>query len=530
MEKHIYFITIHLLITTKLLVIKFFFHRALVAGINDMLLQINQDVNQTKKTSIPDIINKTTKSTDVKLRRPNAINAMQVENSSNMNANMHMNNTDVTHNSINNGIQDRYLSGQHDMNVSQVRITDQPVATKTKEFFHRLHKYNNTSENTNQLRRNEYFSTLSLTEQSHSSCNYESDSNRISPNKKKYDNNIKDKTYNNYRNHPQKDDLQNDKSSVCHNSREDIRQETITSYNSSLNNDLSFYKDTHLSKTKFTMVEIIISLGNDEYWINKVEDKDARLDLMRKLQDVTDKSSNVQLVIGEVYGVLYETLWHRAMVTSLNPTKIHFIDFGNDAILKKDDKIKNIGDLVKAPKFARKIRLTQGTSDKYRNLQESENISVRMLSMDSEKTIIVEVQEQLESLSSHTMANTLNNTVKKLVPQENYRMSPNKSTKTSTVQIPNVLDTLAELRTQNTASELQIEGFVQILEFAQKNVYSVTLVPQVYVSEIEMIYNDLQEECSKVQVATDYKYVYTYVLIFKYLLYIVKHICIVKLE
>ncbi|TGZ57701.1 uncharacterized protein [Temnothorax longispinosus] len=48
-------------------------------------LKINQDVNQTKKTSIPNIINKIAKSSDVKLRRPNAIDAVQVENSSNMN-------------------------------------------------------------------------------------------------------------------------------------------------------------------------------------------------------------------------------------------------------------------------------------------------------------------------------------------------------------------------------------------------------------------------------------------------------------
>lgn len=265
-----------------------------------------------------------------------------------------------------------------------------------------------------------------------------------------------------------------------------------------------FYKDTHLSKTKFTMVEIIIRLNNNEYWISKVEDEAARIDLMQKLQNVAIKSRNVQPIIGEVYGVLYETLWHRAMVISLNPVKVHFIDFGNDEILKKDDDIKNIGDLIKAPKFARKIRLTQGTSDKYRNLQEGDKISVKMLSVNSEKTMIVEMQEQLENLSSHTMEN---DTVKKLVPQEN-QVSPNKNIQAPTIQIPNIVDALAELLTQKAVPELRIEGVIQFWESAPRNiysVYSVTLIPQIYSSEIEMIFNDLQEDCSKVQVPANYK-------------------------
>jgi len=51
------------------------------------------DVNQARKTNT---INKI-KSSDVKLRRPNTINTVQVENSSNMNANinMHKSNTDI---------------------------------------------------------------------------------------------------------------------------------------------------------------------------------------------------------------------------------------------------------------------------------------------------------------------------------------------------------------------------------------------------------------------------------------------------
>ncbi|XP_077271610.1 vreteno [Temnothorax americanus] len=454
-------------------------------------LKINQDVNQTKKTSIPNIINKTATSSDVKLRRPNTINAVQVENSSNMNTDMDKNNT----------TQDRYSSGQrdNDINVSQTKMTDQPVAnvTNTKEFSqHRLRKYDNTNESTNQSRKNNECSpTSSSTDQNRHSRNYRSDSNRASLN------NVKDKTYNNDQNWPKKNGFQSDKNSACYNGRENANRPGTSAFrNNSMNND--FYKDARLSKTKFIAVEVIISLGNGEYWINKVEDKSALCNLVSELQDVIKKSRKMQPIIGEVYGVLYGDTWYRAMVISLNPTKVNFIDYGNDKILKKDDETRDIGDLAKAPQFARKIRLTQGTSDRYRNLQAGETISVRMLSID-DKTIIVEVQEQSESLSSRTTESASNGAVKKLTPQKN-----DKSTIASTVQIPNVLDALADLLKQKAASELQIEGFIQIHTASQKNVYYATLGPKVYSTELEMIFLHLQEDLKeglKVQADTDYK-------------------------
>ncbi|XP_012055577.1 PREDICTED: uncharacterized protein LOC105618659 [Atta cephalotes] len=446
--------------------------RALVEEINDISsLQINQDANQIKTISNVD---KLIKSGDVKLRRPNTFNVMQVENSNNMseNINEHENNIEATHKSISN-IKDKHVSTPqrvNNINESQTKMADQPVvnATNTKEF---------------------------------------SQQHRLRTNlKEKYNNsNVRDKTYNNDRNDSQRNSFQSDKGSD-YNGRENINRHGSISSNSSVNNDLAFYKDTQLSKTKFITVEIIIPLDNNEYWIYKLEDTDARTNLMTKLQDIARKSRNMQPVIGEVYGVLYETVWQRAMITSLNPTKVHFIDFGNYEILGKSSEIRDIGDLIKFPKFARKIRLTQGTSDKYKNLQRGEKISVRMLTLNSEKTIIVEVEEEqstAKNLSSSTES-TSNGTKKKLLSQKNFKVSPNKSTNPSMIQIPSVLDALADLFTQNS-SELHINGFIQFFESTQKNVYSVTLLPQVFSTEVTMIFEDIQEECSKIQIPADYK-------------------------
>jgi len=504
---------------TKLIkyLIVIFFYRALVdEAVNSISsLQINQE-NEIKKSQDSSTlnVNKTVKSSDVKLRRPNTSNGAQAESSStSANVNKHKSNTDVTYNSVNN-IEDRHVSQyDNDINVSQTKMADQPInTTNTKEFSqqHRLRRYN-INENTDPSKKdNGCSSTSSSADQSHHSRNYSSDSNKTSF-KEKYDNsNTRNRTYNNDRNHSsQRNGFQSDKN---FNSRENTNgQRTNTSNNTSVTNDLAFYKDTNLSKTKFTTVEVIIPLDNGEYWVYKLEDANARMNLMIKLQDIINKSRNVQPIIGEVYGVMYETLWYRAMVTSLNPTKVHFIDFGNDEILEKNVEIKDIGDLIKSPKFARKIRLTQGTSDKYRNLQQGEKISVRMLSINSEKTIIVEVEEEqnsttVKNLSSHTTESVSNNAVKNFMPQENSKAT-NKNTEVSTIQVPSILDALADLLTEKAVSELQIEGFIQIYEATQKNVYNATFGPQVYRTEMEMIFNDLQEECTKIQTSADYKYV-----------------------
>lgn len=247
----------------------------------------------------------------MKLRRPNTLNAMQAENSSDMSTNINKNNADVTY-SNNNDTRDRYLSDQCDNdtnvsqseNVSQIKMTDQSVnAANTKEFSpkHRLRRYN--TENTNQSRKNECHTTSSP-DQSRYNRNNENNSNKTSPNKERFDNSkVRDRTSNNDRNRPQSCGFQNDKDSACYNN--DINgQGNSASNNSLVNNDLAFYKDTHLSKTKFITVEVIIPLNNGEYWIYKLEDTDARMNLMMKLQDVANKSCKVQPIVGDSYGTV----------------------------------------------------------------------------------------------------------------------------------------------------------------------------------------------------------------------------------
>ncbi|XP_011707019.1 PREDICTED: GATA zinc finger domain-containing protein 15-like isoform X2 [Wasmannia auropunctata] len=201
--------------------------------------------------------------------------------------------------------------------------------------------------------------------------------------------NVRDKICNNDRNYPQRNSFQNNKGSTSYD-RENTNSQTSSSVND------SSYKETYLSNKEFTTVQIVKSLGNNKYLVFNSKDADARTILMTKLQDIKN-SANLPPTVGGVYGVKYEGLWYRAMVTSLNPTTIQYIDFDEQETLKKDAELKDLGDLIESPTIIRKICVPiwpMGISDKYRNLQVGDEISVRMIFVDSEKYSMVELKEE----------------------------------------------------------------------------------------------------------------------------------------
>jgi hypothetical protein len=190
------------------------------------------------------------------------------------------------------------------------------------------------------------------------------------------------------------------------------------------------------------------------------------------------------------------------MVISLNPVMVHFIDFGNDEILEKDADIRDIEEMFKIPKFAKKIQFTPAAIEKYKNLQYGDKIFVRMLSMNTDGTIIVEVQKQLEDSSVHTKESALQsdmNAREKTAPQEKLKIPPIINITASKIQIPNILNAFANLLTQNAVTELEFVGVMEIIESTQMNVYSATLCPRVYTDELEMVLKDLQEECENME-------------------------------
>ncbi|XP_032669551.1 uncharacterized protein LOC116843316 isoform X1 [Odontomachus brunneus] len=445
---------------------------------------------------------------DVKLRRPNTPAKVLNLNTNVQRTNQTNENAKTTDKCHNNQLDNKN-------NSSKEKIISQPAvnATASNKIPQNFNRYN-ASENIDQTKKNDQFSTTANHTRQNYTHGYKNDStNKTCPDKEiNKSDNIRDKFNNVSRSYShQKGKFQNNRNGSQNDRKASCNQrETTTTINKqeqklsvsivATDEGLDFRKDTYLSKTNFKDVEIIVPLDNNEYWVYKVEDTNARNDLTTKLQDVAKNSHNVQPVIGDVYGVLYKTIWHRAMIVSLNPLRVHFIDSGKDEILEKNTEIRDIQNLTNVPRFARKIRVEDMNA---KNLLHGDKISVKMLSMDAEKTMAVEIKELSDNVAtcaikdSPRLSNPNNSTVK--APQE--ISSPN-TRETPATQLCNILDSFADLLTENAVPELTISGIIQIFECMQKNIYTATLIPDDFTNNMDKIINYLPEVCKKMTEAT----------------------------
>lgn len=451
---------------------------------------------------------------DVKLRRPNT--PAQVQNlSTNIQRASCTNQTNENAKTT-----DKYPNNQLNKDkLPKEKIVSQSTANGTSnKTSQNLNRY--ASENIDQTKKNDQFpTTVNHTRQNYARGYKNGSTNKTCADKEtNKSGHIKDKFISVNKSHPhQKDGFQNDRSGL-QNDRDGFQNDRKAPYNQkettinkqeqrpsvsivATDEGLDFRKDTYLSKTDFKDVEIIVPLDNNEYWIYKVEDTNARNDLMTKLQDVAKNSHNVQPMIGDVYGVLHETVWRRAMIVSLNPLRVHFIDSGKDEVLEKNTEIRDIQNLVNVPRFARKIRI-EAMNTKCKNLLHGDKISVKMLSMDAE-IMAVEMEKQTDNVAtrikdSPRLSNTNNSTVK--APQENT------TGKTPATQLYNILDSFANLLTENAVSELTVSGIIQIFDCIQKNVYTATLIPDNFTNNMDKIINYLPAVCQKmVETTSNYK-------------------------
>jgi len=413
---------------------------------------------------------------DMMLQQSQAL--MQTEDT---NTSISKNNTNITNESINDTInQHGYLFLQYENNAKdlQIKKTEQSAINMSNKDIYQLNQsqvFDQTNTNTDLLEKNAEYSSIS------------SDSYYIKGRNRNIDKN---------RHYQRNESQDKDRKFAHYNDKKDANRQNNASCTFNNSDNMIFQNDTYLSKTRFMNVDIIMPLDNGEYWIYKTEDTDARRNLMMKLQNIAEKSRNVQPIVGNIYGVQYKNIWYRAMVISLNPVKVHFIDFGNDDTLKKDSDIKDIQDISKSPRFARKIRLRQPVNNKYKNLQYGDKISVKMVSTSPDKIITVEMQEQLEDSSVCIKENASSlNTMEKFLPGK--EMS-NIAKRDSTIQPCNIFDALDNVMAERALSELEFVGFLQICGFMQNNIYNATLCPHIFSEKLEIILNNLQAECTKI--------------------------------
>ncbi|XP_012142298.2 vreteno [Megachile rotundata] len=264
--------------------------------------------------------------------------------------------------------------------------------------------------------------------------------------------------------------------------------------------DIAFSEYTFLSKSKFSDVRIIIK-SDREYWIQKVTDDNDLIQLMNDLQHEAENAQKVEATVGVLCAAQYENVWHRAMVTALDPLKVHYIDYGNVEIVKTND-LREINKFKHIPRFCAKIRLSEKANKKHKDLKYEDVISVKMISVDSNKVINVEVEGENDILTpevtptktpiihTSTTAETKNNKT-----LDSQKVPSNKEVSSPVSNLKSIVDTMC-------VGDI---GILEIHAELSKNTYSITLLPHNAISDYEKLLNDLPAMCAEIADKSDHR-------------------------
>ncbi|CAK9795242.1 Protein vreteno [Anthophora plagiata] len=258
--------------------------------------------------------------------------------------------------------------------------------------------------------------------------------------------------------------------------------------------DISFPIHTFLSKTEFKDVKII-EKQNREFWIQKVEDESNIAQLMVSLQDDAEKAQTVEPICGNIYAVKYENIWHRALVTSVLPVKVHYIDYGNDETLVSRTNFREINKYKDIPHFSAKIRLSDAAYEKYKNVKYEDVITVKMISIDSNEVISVEVQDE-NNRSTSKVTGINDNPVSHISNTSKVSNNSPVSSKTSTNN--NLSNFSSKFKSIISALTVGKTGFLEIGAKLKNNTYDITLLPCDAQSDYEKLVFQLPTVCEEI--------------------------------
>ncbi|XP_076632093.1 vreteno isoform X2 [Colletes latitarsis] len=271
------------------------------------------------------------------------------------------------------------------------------------------------------------------------------------------------------------------------------KQENLNANNNiiKIEEDLAFKKRTFLSKSKFIEVRIIVKSGR-EFWIQKVNDNSNLVELMENLQLKAKKAEKVVPIVGNIYAVKYEDVWHRALVLSLDPLTVHYIDYGNDEFIQTDD-FREIDHFKTVARFCAKIRLSEKVSQKYKDLKYEDTLFVKMISVDSNEVINVEVQGENDIPVTHVVQAAETSL---LTTPTNVKVNQNSVFPKALIndKIPSPFSNLKYAINDLVVGET---GIVDIHAELSNNTYSITLLSNTVYSTFEKLLVELPLICKK---------------------------------
>uniref|UniRef100_A0A146LCC1 Tudor domain-containing protein 1 n=1 Tax=Lygus hesperus TaxID=30085 RepID=A0A146LCC1_LYGHE len=160
-----------------------------------------------------------------------------------------------------------------------------------------------------------------------------------------------------------------------------------------------------LSKQAFMTVTIMHVEEPGIYWVLTLEGMHALIELNKSLDESAKSKVKITPEKGQMYNCKFSGIWCRALLTSLNPCTVFFIDYGNAEEISPDDllplplKLKSTGPL------AIRIKLAEGTSSKYFTMEEMATLSVRALEkLRNVVLVLVEGESYVQSVLDHELS------------------------------------------------------------------------------------------------------------------------------
>jgi len=149
-----------------------------------------------------------------------------------------------------------------------------------------------------------------------------------------------------------------------------------------------------LNGTKFNTVVITYQGGDkNTYYVGASTIWNALVEMCANFMGVIQKCDVLSLKLGTKGLAQFQGSWYRVEIVSMTPNPLaYYIDFGNTETIQPGE-LRECPDTHKdIPPLVQKIKLAPGTDQKYFNLPDESEISVKPVSWLSEGSILVEVE------------------------------------------------------------------------------------------------------------------------------------------
>lgn len=161
---------------------------------------------------------------------------------------------------------------------------------------------------------------------------------------------------------------------------------------------MNFKRDGFLPSDIFTSVVCSWLEEDGSIWVRKSDSAKSFLEMQEQLQEqILRCAVSSDATVGNTYAACYEGLWCRILIKSKNPTIGLYIDYGNSETLEPNQEIRELpSSIAGIPQYVHRIALTPEDSEKYCELTDEHELSVKPIEELEGGVTLVRVKEETQ--------------------------------------------------------------------------------------------------------------------------------------